>query len=510
MTYIIVLNYNGAKDTVECVRSILNLDYSGFKIIVVDNNSKDGCFELLKESLMNDITLGMNNSMSNYSDGDFSDISLSYFSEDELSEGFNLTEKVSFISSERNGGFSAGNNIGLKLAFSQFDFEYAWILNNDVVVSRDSLQKLIEFKSDKKLGVVGSKIRMYEDSDILQGVGATYSKFTGRVRLVGEGEKDLEDVKDIDFVIGASMFVSKAFLHDVGFLSEDYFLYFEELDWTTRGKEYGYSTKPCLESVIYHKVGASIGSSNDPKKKSLFSDYWYLRNKKVFTKKFYPNYMFFIYFSYILNSLNRLLRGDLRASVQCFEIMLSLRKNPNEESFFLRQLKSIFIYFFNLIYPVVPFFSVKRIVLRAWGIDLGKGSSIHSPVKFYGKGCLKVGDNSVINSGCHLDNRKNIFIGDNVSVAHDVRIFTLGHDVNDSWFSACGKDVKINDRVVIFVGAMIMPGVELGEGVVVYPGSVVTKDVPPYAIVAGVPAKIVGQRSRDLKYTINYNYWFAS
>ena len=99
---------------------------------------------------------------------------------------------------------------------------------------------------------------------------------------------------------------------------------------------------------------------------------------------------------------------------------------------------------------------------------------------------MSLGKDTVINFGCYLDNRRGIYVGNNVGVAHNTKIYTLCHDLNDSSFSTKGAPVNIEDNVFVFSNAMIMPGVTIGEGAI---GSVVTKDVEPWTIVGGNPAK---------------------
>lgn len=120
-----------------------------------------------------------------------------------------------------------------------------------------------------------------------------------------------------------------------------------------------------------------------------------------------------------------------------------------------------------------------------------------------------MGRSSVINFGCYLDNRRGIYIGDNVGIAHNTKIYTLGHDLNDPEFKTKGKPVHINDNAFIFSNAMIMPGVTIGEGAIVLAGSVVTKDVEPWTIVGGNPAKKIRDRIHEVNYKQIYPYWFA-
>ena len=106
--------------------------------------------------------------------------------------------------------------------------------------------------------------------------------------------------------------------------------------------------------------------------------------------------------------------------------------------------------------------------------------------------------NAIINANCHIDTRGKIYIGENVSISDRVSIVTGDHNPVDPYFRARFRSVTIHNHVFIGYGAIILGNVNIGEGAIVAAGSVVTKDVEPYAIVAGVPAKIIGERSREL------------
>ena len=109
-----------------------------------------------------------------------------------------------------------------------------------------------------------------------------------------------------------------------------------------------------------------------------------------------------------------------------------------------------------------------------------------------------IGKNSVVNFGCYLDNRRGISIGNNVGVAHNTKIYTLGHNLDSPQFETKGAPVTIEDDVFIFSNVMIMPGVTIGQGAIVLPGSVVTKDVPSRKIVGGNPARIIRNRIAEI------------
>ena len=174
----------------------------------------------------------------------------------------------------------------------------------------------------------------------------------------------------------------------------------------------------------------------------------------------------------------------------------------------LLQCKFILVALLNVTYNIFPY-PIRRYYLRLFGIRTGKSTSIHRFCRFFHVGKLKIGNNSTINFGCYLDNRRGIAVGNNVGIAHNTKIYTLGHDIDDPEFKTKGKPVVIEDNSFIFSNAIIMPGVTIGEGAVILPGSVVTKNVEPWSVVGGNPARFIRKRNDDIEYKHTYNYLFA-
>ena len=143
------------------------------------------------------------------------------------------------------------------------------------------------------------------------------------------------------------------------------------------------------------------------------------------------------------------------------------------------------------------------------GYQIARSASVQGGVRFFHVGRLSVGEGSLVNRGVYLDNRGGLTIGQQVSIAHDCRIYSLGHAVHDGRFSDKPQPVRIEDHCVLFAGAMLMPGVQLGRGAVVMAGSVVTKSVPPMRIVGGNPAQDIGPRDGEPTYTLDRRFWFA-
>ncbi|MFA6532586.1 MAG: acyltransferase [Patescibacteria group bacterium] len=157
----------------------------------------------------------------------------------------------------------------------------------------------------------------------------------------------------------------------------------------------------------------------------------------------------------------------------------------------------------------IPSHCYRKFVYRLFGIKIGKGSTIHMKTRFYDPRNISVGEDSIIGEGAVLDGRDRLSIGSHVDIATEVMIYNSEHNVNDENFAADNGKVIIEDYVFIGPRAIILAGVTIGRGAIVGAGAVVTKDVPPYAIVGGVPAKIIGERrNKDLHYKLGRARWF--
>jgi acetyltransferase-like isoleucine patch superfamily enzyme len=158
-------------------------------------------------------------------------------------------------------------------------------------------------------------------------------------------------------------------------------------------------------------------------------------------------------------------------------------------------------YFYNYWLTSCPSRRVRRSFLRHYLGSMGKGTGIQLGCKFLNARKIHLGDRNVINFGSLFDGRRyQIYTGADVSIGPEATILTLGHDPQSPTFADSGGDVVIGDRVWIGYRAIILPGVIIGEGAVVAAGAVVTRNVPPYSIVAGVPAKLIGERTSILSY----------
>jgi maltose O-acetyltransferase len=169
---------------------------------------------------------------------------------------------------------------------------------------------------------------------------------------------------------------------------------------------------------------------------------------------------------------------------------------------------SILAFGYNHIVGRFPSRFIRQLYLKIYLGKIGRKSYVQMNCRFLNGRRVRFGDRNIINFGCLLDGRRyDIRFGDNVSIGPEATILTLGHDPQSAEFTDRGGDVVIGDRVWIGYRAVILPGVTVGDGAVVGAGSVVTKNVLPYTIVAGNPARKIGERARDLRYQLNHAPW---
>lgn len=159
-------------------------------------------------------------------------------------------------------------------------------------------------------------------------------------------------------------------------------------------------------------------------------------------------------------------------------------------------------YFVNHVFSYIPFWIIRKAYYVICGAKIGKGSQFDMGTIFLDINRLKVGNHSHINRNCLIDARGKLIICNNVSISQRVVIMTEGHNYRSPKFETVKNNIIIDDYVWIGVNAIIIGDVHIGEGAVVCAGSVVTKDVDPYTVVAGVPAKVIRTRPKELSYTI--------
>ena len=244
---ICLVNYRRAQDTIDCLNSLADSANQDFMVCVCDNSpSISGA--IIKEC-----------------------------GQSLLPNRFLLIERPD------NPGFAAGNNSCIRAAeAAAVKFDLAWFLNNDTVVQPTCINEILEKveASPNTTGIIGTTLLYYHDRSTVQALGGSvYKPAFGTMKEIGNGlswphcvdEAQIES--QMSYVCGASMLVTSKLLSDIGLMAEDYFLFYEEIDWCTRAKKFGYSLAYASKAVVYHKEGASIGTGVGTKR-SLLAEYY--------------------------------------------------------------------------------------------------------------------------------------------------------------------------------------------------------------------------------------------
>jgi acetyltransferase-like isoleucine patch superfamily enzyme len=167
-------------------------------------------------------------------------------------------------------------------------------------------------------------------------------------------------------------------------------------------------------------------------------------------------------------------------------------------------LVAVLFFAYNALVTRVPFYFIRHLYLRLFlRIRMGRGASVAMGCFFTGR-YVEIGDRAVINRNCRIDGRGGLRIGEDASISPECSLLSLTHDAQSPHFGVQAKPTVIGKRAWLGTRAMILPGVEVGDGAVVGAGSVVTKGCAPFEIVAGNPARKIGERNRDLQYSLRY------
>ncbi len=285
---IIILNWNGWQDTVECLESLYQINYQNYNIILVDNASSDESLQKIREYCNGKIKI-----KSDFFEYNFKNKSIKIFEcfkeESEIFEKIqrdysNLPpyQRLILIKNDENYGFAEGNNVGIRYALKSFNSEYILLLNNDTVVDRDFLKYLVNMaESDETIGFVGPKTFFYQKKNILQVAGGAKVDLRHcEVEEIGYNKVDdgtYDKYVEPDYIGGACILIKKEVVDKVGILDSNYFMYWEDADWCFSGREHGYKCVYAFKSKIWHKYGTS--STN------YLKIYYLNRNRIYFMKK---------------------------------------------------------------------------------------------------------------------------------------------------------------------------------------------------------------------------------
>jgi len=270
---IIILNWNGWEDTIECLESLYQITYPNYEVIVVDNNSEDNSIEKIKEYCEGKIKV--ESKFFEYDPNNKPIYVLEYTREQAEKGGYFRKEKyfsklpsnrkLRLILNEKNYGFSEGNNIGMRYALKVLNPDYVLLLNNDTVVDPEFLSELIKIGGDdEKIGVLGPKIYYYsykQKNNVFWVIGTKINWWTGYTTEIGYNEIDFgqyDKIMEFDAVSGCAMLIKTSVLQKVGLLDSDFFLGAEDLEFCTRVRKIGgFKVVYVPYSKIWHKVSRS-------------------------------------------------------------------------------------------------------------------------------------------------------------------------------------------------------------------------------------------------------------
>lgn len=253
---VILVNYNGWKDTLECLASVMKNDYPHYRVYICDNGSRDGSFGRLKKWVKD--------------------------------HGPADNGKVILIRSGKNMGFAGGNNLAIRKAMKD-GADHVLLLNNDTIVEGDFITRLVDaWEKEPRAGALGGKIYYYGKRKRIWAAGGGFvNRFTGVSRHFGLDQTDNPGnsrERNLDYLTGCLMLVTREAIRKTGLMDEKYFLYYEESDWQFRMRKQGFRILYVPDSRIYHKVSASSGRDNPVMK------YYFVRNRIYFIRK---NFGFF-------------------------------------------------------------------------------------------------------------------------------------------------------------------------------------------------------------------------
>jgi len=243
------LNWNGKEDTIDCLKSLKNITYPNYEVIVIDNASTDGSVEEFQELV-----------------------------------------DIKLIVNKENLGYSKGNNVGIQYAINN-KADYVLILNNDTVVDPHFLSELVKIaNSNEKIGILGPKTYYVDPSNMIYYAGGKINWYTGQPKHIGQKKVDkgqYDQISNVDFIAGSCMLIKKEVIEQIGLLPNDYFLLWEDIDYSVKANRNGFELVYVPDSKIWHKESASIKTI---KHRRLFFS---ARNRLIFHKKYASRLQYF-------------------------------------------------------------------------------------------------------------------------------------------------------------------------------------------------------------------------
>lgn len=289
---IIMLNWNGLADTIECLESLKKLTYPNYEVIVVDNGSTGNDAQVLEEKF-----------------GDY----------------------IHLIKNDKNYGFGGGNNIGMKYALDNSHADYLLLLNNDTIVDPEFLTELVKVaETDPVIGMAVSKIYLYHRPNRLETVGGKINMWRGQCSRIGwmqSDTKQYEKVRELDGAAINSLLITKGVIQNIGFFDESYFIYLDDADYCVRVRRAGYKIVYVPKAKIWHKVGRSS------RRVSGLPYYYLARNNFRFMRKHATRWQYRCFLFYFFACHLWLMTGAYLIYFRSLQVLLGFYRGVKDGLF---------------------------------------------------------------------------------------------------------------------------------------------------------------------------------
>ncbi len=306
------MNWNGWRDTIVCLESLLALRDAPFHVLVCDNGSSNDSVTRLTSWLRERLPQWRTDATP-------------VFIRPTADDGG--VQSVHLLPLDANLGYAGAINAGVLWAQNRWGPDGYWLLNNDVQAEPGALDALIAANTSvPNAGICGSVLLEWDPPHPIQAVAGRFRRWLG----VGWHDKRLPDAgsafsTDVDYPVGASMFVDASYIERVGLMDPAYFLYCEEVDWVESGRRAGLRPVVALESRLRHKEGASTGSQGGVRNKSMLSERYGVTSRLRITRKFWPFLLPVVWLSLLAVIMDRLLHREFARASLVARLMVSPR-----------------------------------------------------------------------------------------------------------------------------------------------------------------------------------------
>lgn len=251
---VVVLNWNGLKDTTECLQSLQRVNYPAYDVVLVDNASTGNDVAVLREAFRNQIHI---------------------------------------IQNDKNYGYTGGNNIGMRYCLTHCRPDYLLILNNDTVVAPDFLAHLVQVaQNDEMVGMIGPKVYYHGSPNLIQTAGGTIRTLTGNPSLIGNKKPDTgqyDENREVFFLSGSCLLIRAEVTDKVGLFDDSYFLYWDDAEYCARVRKAGYRLMYAGQARVWHKAAFKKrpwGQTPAKARANQWTHYYGARNYFKFIRKY--------------------------------------------------------------------------------------------------------------------------------------------------------------------------------------------------------------------------------